>query len=166
MKRAVLSEDFKKLRKDLNIIMPMLEQDPEWHVSVFAEKRASCVYSADLRKTNVSDNMVMGVVLRVYNGYTLFEEAVDDLSIENFQKSAKELVARIKNSQSKGQYRPYKTLSWNERLKTKLDPEISSQIPKNPDARTGGAVRRTGQSRAGGTCPRQRRVGRQYPPQE
>ncbi|MDD5772362.1 MAG: TldD/PmbA family protein [bacterium] len=136
MKRAVLSGDFKKLRKELSKILPLLEQDPKWHVSVFAEKRASCVYSADLRKTNVSDNMVMGAVLRVYNGYTLFEEAVDDLSIENFQKSAKELVTRVKNSQSKGQYRPYKTLSWKERLKTKLDPEISSQIPENPGAGT------------------------------
>ena len=136
MKRAVLSGDFKKLRRELKNIIPLLEQDQGWYVSVFAEKRASCVYSADLRKTNVSDKIVMGAVLRIYNGYTLFEEAVDDLSTENLQKAAKELIARARNSQPKGQQRPYRTPVWGDRLKTKLDPEISSQIPEDPGAQT------------------------------
>ncbi len=136
MRRARLSEDFKKLRKELFEILSLLKKNSEWHVSVFAEKRASSIYSADLRKTNVTDQMVMGVVLRIYNGYTLFEEATENLNFENLQKAAKELVSRVQSSEIKGQYRPYKTLNWYERLKARLNSEILSQIPLNPKAET------------------------------
>lgn len=137
MNRAPLSADLSELRKKLPDLLGILEADPAWYASVFVERKAGKNFSANLKQTQVSDTASMGVILRIYDGFTLYEQATDQTEYAAIEREAKSLVSRVKNVKNSDQTRrPYAAPTWSERLKAKLDPEIVSQIPKDVTART------------------------------
>jgi predicted Zn-dependent protease len=136
--RAALSNDFKSLREFLPTLLPTLEAKPDWYGSVFLERKSSKTFSANLKNTQMTDNVSQGIVLRIYNGYTLFEQATDEIDTQSLKKLATEFSDRVaKTSPPSGAVsRPYKCASWTERLKVPLETEITSQIPSKPQATT------------------------------
>jgi TldD protein len=149
--RARLSSDLEAFRPLLLDVLGALDADPEWYASVFFERKASQTYGANLKQTQLSDSVSSGAVLRIYDGYTLFEQATDQTDAEFLLKEAKELVARVRKAQAAAKTtganpvkRPYRAPTWAERLSPKnetgasiqLDPELVSQIPADATAKT------------------------------
>jgi len=91
-----------------------------------------------LKRSKISDKTSSGVVLRVYDGYSLFEEATDAIDPQSLKKSAADLISRVKKSRpdSNTEKRPYRPETWESRLERNLDPEIRSQIPTSLTAST------------------------------
>lgn len=129
--RAKLSPDLETLRPKLFDVLGTLEANPEWYASIFFERKSSQSFNANLKSTNVSDSVSSGAVLRIYDGYTLYEQALDRTDPATLQKEAKELVARVKKAAPQGVKRVYRAPTWAERINPHLDPELSSQIPKD-----------------------------------
>jgi TldD protein len=136
--RAPLSEDLKPLRTTLIELLPFLEAKPDWYASIYFERKIAKSYSANLKQTQISDQVRMGAVFRIYDGYTLFEQATDELSPEALRKTAQAFALRVGQAQPPqgAVLRPYKALSWRDRLAARLEPELTSQIPADPGART------------------------------
>lgn len=130
--RPAFPQDLEPLRDSLLQLLPLLEAEPDWYGSIYLERKASKSYSANLKQTQVSDQVSLGVVLRIYNGYTLFEEASDDLEPENLKRLIQGFVKRVHAHQNTAGLakKVYQPPTWQERLKADLDPEITSQIPK------------------------------------
>lgn len=130
-KRAPLSTELEELRGTFRELLPALESGPDWYGSIFFERKASRTFSANLKQTQVSDNVVEGAVFRIYDGYTLFEQATDELDPDSLRPFVAEFVKRVKGTKPPegAVRRPYRAPSWNERLSRKLDPEITSQVP-------------------------------------
>lgn len=138
VKRASFSSELQALRDFFPTLLPLLEKNPDWYGSVFFERKTARTYMANLRQTNVSENVSMGAVLRIYDGYTLFEQASDDLDFAALRRSATELAARVEKSKPAAdvQKRAYSPPTWTDRLKAKLEDEIKSQIPNGATATT------------------------------
>lgn len=111
---------------------------PDWYASIYFERRSSRSYVANLKQTQLSDQVRVGVVFRIYDGYTLFEQATDDLGAEALRSTAQAFAKRVAGTKPPegAVRRPYRALSWKERLAAKLEPEIASQVPAGADART------------------------------
>ena len=137
-KRAELGADLKLLRRSLPDLLGTLRAVPEWYASIYLEKKAGKTFSANLKQTNVSDSHSEGVVLRVYDGYTLFEQATDQLEPHLLLDEAKKLVARVRAATYPGdlERRVYRAPTWSERTSGKLDPELLAQLPATLDAKT------------------------------
>jgi hypothetical protein len=140
IQRATLSKDLVSLQDTfVKGIYPILEALPGWYGSIYFERKSSKTFSANLKQTQLADQVNSGVVLRIYDGYTLFEQATDELEPESLKRLATEFVQRVKNTPSPAgaQHRPYTPPNWKDRLQIPgLDTEITSQIPKNVSART------------------------------
>lgn len=138
MNRAPLSSDLSTLRKKLPDLLGTLEAQPDWYASVFLERKAGKTFSANLKQTQVSDQASMGVVLRIYDGFTLFEQATDQTEYAALETQAKDLVTRVKTAKKDPtlQARPYRAPTWKDRLSVPLDAEIMSQIPNDVKATT------------------------------
>jgi TldD protein len=136
--RAPLSADLTELRNVLPELLPVLEAKPDWYGSILLERRSSKTYTANLKQTQMSENVSMGIVLRIYDGYTLFEQATDDIQPESLKKFALEFAERVSKSAapSGATLRAYRPVSWKERLKANLDTEITSQISPDVSAKT------------------------------
>jgi TldD protein len=93
---------------------------------------------ANLKQTQMSDNVSMGIVLRIYDGYTLFEQATDDVQPDSLKAFATEFSARVaKNSAPAGATsRPYRAATWADRRRQPLESEILCQIPENASPST------------------------------
>lgn len=130
LNRAPLSPSFQKLRNQLPDLIGTLQADPNWYVSIYTEKKSANSFSVNLKQTQISDQHIEGIVLRIYDGYTLFEQATDKLEFNEIEKEAKALVLRVKKNKYPDTLtkRNYPAPSWKDRLKQKLDPEIISQI--------------------------------------
>ncbi|MGE4108500.1 MAG: TldD/PmbA family protein [Bacteriovoracia bacterium] len=94
-----------------------------------------------MKKTNVSENVTMGVVLRIFDGVTMYEKATDELEAPALRKAVDELVARVRAAQGDETYRglprrPYRPASWRERLALPLEEEIRVQVPADVKAST------------------------------
>ncbi len=136
--RAALSPSFQSHRDTLSQLLPLLEPHANWYGSIYVEKKFSKTYSANLKQTQVTDQMSLGAVFRIYNGSTLFEEATDELDPTRLKQVVTEFVKRVEN-QSKDSHLPtkaYQPPTWKMRLETKLDDEITSQIPQSVTATT------------------------------
>src|SRR4051812_20689598 len=94
-RRAPFSKDLEPLRHKLRDLLPLLEVKPEWYGSVFLERKTSRNFSANLKQTQLNDQTSMGVVFRIYDGYTLFEEATDNLEISSLEVFASSFVKRV-----------------------------------------------------------------------
>jgi TldD protein len=138
MMRAPFSEDLKPLRSTLLTLLPALEAHPDWYASLYFERKIAKSYSANLKQTQITDQVRTGVVMRIYDGYTLFEQATDDQDPEALRETARKFAKRVAATPPApgSTRRPYRALSWKERLASKLETEITSQIPQGVTART------------------------------
>src|SRR4051812_35393523 len=93
--RATLQKDLLPLRETLPQLIPILEAQPDWYGSVFFERKSAETFMANLKQTNVTDQMSIGAVLRIYNGYTLFEQATDELDIDSLKNTAAAFAKRV-----------------------------------------------------------------------
>src|SRR5947209_3873263 len=93
--RASFSSDLQPLRQTLLSLLPALEAGPDWYGSIYFERKSSKSFSANFKQTQVSDNVTMGVVFRIYNGFTLFEQATDDLEPEALKKFVSDFADRV-----------------------------------------------------------------------
>ncbi|OFY99631.1 MAG: hypothetical protein A2Z97_10235, partial [Bdellovibrionales bacterium GWB1_52_6] len=137
-RRVALSPDLQILRKSLKDLIPVLEAKPGWYGSIHFERKSSKTLMANLKNSQVSDQVIMGAVLRILDGYTLFEHATDDLNPESLKKAALEFSERVASTPkpSGATHRQYQPANWKLRLAAKLDPEITSQIPADANAST------------------------------
>ncbi len=120
-------------------MLPKLELDPSWYGSIFFERKATKGLTANLKSTQVSDQVSMGVVFRIYDGYTLFEEATDDLEPQSLQKFVEGFAARVKSTRppAGAPQRPYRPVTWKERLaQGPYEQELASQLPSELSAKT------------------------------
>lgn len=136
--RAPFSEDLKPVRATLLSLLPVLEVQPGWYASIYFERRIAKSFTANLKQTQISDQVRTGVVFRIYDGYTLFEQATDDLAPEALRETAQTFAKRVSATPapSGAPKRAYQALSWKQRLEAKLENELTSQIPKDVSART------------------------------
>lgn len=135
--RASLSPDLLELRRELKTLIPILEAEPGWYGSIYFEKKSSQSLSANLKQTQVNDQVTVGAVLRIYDGYTLYEQATDQLDHESLKNLARLFVQRVKNTAqpSNAVCRPYSAPTWKTRLSQKhLPEEILSQVPPQVQA--------------------------------
>jgi TldD protein len=134
-KRAPLSEDLKSFQEFLPRVHGILmESCPRFYSSLYFERKSGVTASANLKQTQVSERATSGLVMRIYDGYTMHEMATDDLREDSLCRQAERFSKRIAQVQSgeRGVYRPYSGASWEQRLKTALDDEILAQIPQSP----------------------------------
>ncbi len=138
MKRAPFSKDLLPLRSLFTELLPILEAEGDWYGSIYFERKASKSFTANLKQTQMSDQISMGVVLRIYNGYTLFEEATDDLDPSALRLFAQNFSTRVSRSPraSHSTKKPYLPPKWKDRLSAALDPEITCQIPAQVNSKT------------------------------
>lgn len=124
------SADLKDLRENLRGLLPTLEAQPGWYGSIYFERKSTRTCMANLKQTQITDQASAGVVLRVYDGTTLFEEATDEVDLKALSARAKALVQRVGAGAAAGlRARPYTPPTWKERLSRSLDPELTSQLP-------------------------------------
>lgn len=135
-RRASLSQDLQILRKELPNLLPILEKEKGWYGSLFLERKSSQNFMANLKNTQMSDNVSLGIVLRIYDGYTLHEQATDDLDPDSLRGFAQEFAERVSKISHTGSPRAYQPADWKQRLSAKLETEITSQIPKDVNAQT------------------------------
>lgn len=137
-RRAPFPSDLQSLRQGLPQLIALLEAKPDWYGSVYIERKQSKTFTANLRQTQVSDQFDAGAVLRIYNGYTLFEQASDDLSIDSLKLLARQFADRVAKTPAPAGAlkRPYAAPTWSDRMSVALDPEIKSQIPAGVAADT------------------------------
>ena len=71
----------------------------------------------------MTDNVSQGIVLRIYDGHTLFEQATDDLEKDALTKFAQDFADRVsENTYPEGQAsRPYRPATWAQRLESSLE---------------------------------------------
>ncbi len=136
--RAPFSENLKGLRECLLQVIPLLEIHPEWYGSIYFERKASKTYSVNMKQSQVTDQLSSGVVLRIYTGFTLYEEATDDLDLGRLKKYATDFAQRVaRAAKTQGLVdRPYTPPTWKQRLSAPLESEITSQIPPDVEAKT------------------------------
>lgn len=137
--RPEFPQDLEEFRKLFLRLLPSLELDPSWYGSIYFERKSSKSLSANLKQTQATDQVTTGVVLRIYNGYTLFEEATDDLEPANLQLFAAQFAKRVQNHRNpstQASFRPYTPPNWKQRLSVPLEKEITSQIPEVTQAQT------------------------------
>lgn len=137
--RASLSPHLDELRRELKSLIPILESEPGWYGSIYFEKKSSQTFAVNLKQTQVSDSISQGIVLRIYDGYTLYEQATDELGTDALRRLALQFAQRVKSTPhtSDAVCRPYPAPTWNDRLTLQdLSQEILGQIPKDVQADT------------------------------
>ncbi len=134
--RAGFSSDLQPLRSFLPTLLPVLGKKGDWYPSIWFERKSNRSMSVNLKQTQVSDSFSSGVVLRIYDGYTLHEQASDDLEPSRLRQLAEEFAARVQGAKIHAQAisRPYPCPSWRERLKQVTEKEILDQIGSLPAA--------------------------------
>jgi predicted Zn-dependent protease len=140
--RAPLSQDLIKLRDQLATLLPILEggegQKRKWYGSIFFERKSSKSFTANLKQTQMTDQVTQGAVLRIYDGFTLYEQATDDLKPEELKAVATGFAARVAATPhpAGANARAYNPPSWKERLAPELESEIRTQVPAGANATT------------------------------
>ena len=138
--RAPISPELIVVRNNLEKVLPVLETHQDWYGSIYFERKSSKSFSANLKQTQLADNVTMGVALRIYDGYTLYEQATDDLDPESLLRFAQKFAERVSSTPAPAgaTLRPYRAVSWKDRLQSEktLENEITSQIPKNVTPKT------------------------------
>src|SRR5207248_6422046 len=96
--RANLSPDLISLRETLAQLLPELEARPDWYGSIYYERKSSKNFSANLKQTQLADQVSAGVVFRIYDGFTLFEQATDELDPAALKQFVAGFVKRVQNT--------------------------------------------------------------------
>ena len=141
MNRAPLSAELQTLRNEILGLPATLEAESDWYGSVYIERKATQSRSVNLKQSQVQQSLSLGAVLRIYNGYALFEQATDDLSPTALKKAAEKLIERARAQSNEAQRknlkkRPYQPPTWNQRLAAPLEKEITDQILRDVKATT------------------------------
>jgi TldD protein len=136
--RAPFPDDLKPIRHTLTQLLPILDSGKNWYGSIYFERKASKTYTANLKQTQASDHVTLGTVFRIYDGYTLFEEATDDITPEGLRIFVQDFARRVQAQQPihTTSPKPYIPQTWAQRLSSDLEKEITSQIPADVDAQT------------------------------
>lgn len=127
-KKSVLKQLFANLQK---------QAGQRFYASVWAEIRSKNSLSQNLNKLDINESNKAGVVLRLYDGQTLFEEATDSFDFDELSQCALNLLERARSlSEVQSQVCAYQPTPWKDRLLEGLDNEIQSQIPKQLNSDT------------------------------
>jgi predicted Zn-dependent protease len=111
--------------------------EADWYPSLVIDRRHKRDFTLNSKSENVSDNLTEGLLLRIFDGATLFEEATHDMNEKSLEQSVDRLLHRVRSQQNPQATRtPYRAATWSERLSQKLENEIRDQIPENPDKNT------------------------------
>ncbi len=134
--RASLGIEMQSLQKILPDVLKRLQQDPQWYCSVFVERKLSKRFSADLRETQITESLNWGGVLRIYDGWTLHEQATDQWDEAALAPLIDEFIARVNRARRfhQGEPKLYQAPTWKQRLARPLDVEITKQISKGVTA--------------------------------
>lgn len=102
----------------------------DWYPSLWLERRDRKSVSVNPKQNSYSGTNEIGLVLRLYNGVTLFEEATDVVNEETARKAVEHLVAKAEAASiESAELRPYQAPTWQERLSANLEPLIKTQVP-------------------------------------
>ena len=128
--RLEFDPQLQALRDFLPSLLPFLEIDSHSYGSIFVEKKSNLSCMVNLLQSQVSDDVSLGLVLRIYDGYTLYECATDDLEPDTLMETAINFACRVAVTapQPGAVRREYHATPWAERLQAQLDPDITSQI--------------------------------------
>jgi predicted Zn-dependent protease len=111
-----------------------------WYPSLVIERRYKRDFSVNSKSEAMSERLSEGVVARIFDGVTLFEEASYDLSEASVLEMVRKLNDRVRIQGQAGErgekVRFYRPSTWAERLQLSLDPEITQQIPAVVDQQT------------------------------
>lgn len=131
--RLPFDPQLQALRDFLPSLLPFLEIDRRSYGSIFVEKKSNLSCMVNLRQSQVSDDVSLGLVLRIYDGYTLYECATDDLEPAALTETAINFACRVAATapQPGAVRREYHATPWAQRLQAQLDPDITSQIEAN-----------------------------------
>lgn len=129
--RPPFPPELEGLRLEFAKLIPLLEADPDWYGSIYFERKQSRSFSANLKQTQRSDQLSMGVVFRIYDGYTLFEEATDELDPKQLDQFARRFSKKVQSHERPEHLkkRSYHPIPWKKRLEAALEKEITSQLP-------------------------------------
>lgn len=110
---------------------------PNWYPHLSFERRASRTLTLNPRAQKVEGRETMGVMLRIFDGHSLFETSTDRLDEASLLAKARELAETVRRQ---GVAAPaalvYAPPTWNERLADDLEPEIREQIPADANEKT------------------------------
>ena len=93
--RAELSKESQAILKQLKPLLPRLNQLEGTYASIYYESKSKTTDAVDLKKSTITHDRVQGVVFRIYDGFTLFEEATDELGRDDLESSVDQLLKRI-----------------------------------------------------------------------
>lgn len=138
MKRAPFSPELQKHRDCLARLLPKLEAVPGWYGSIYLERKSSETLRVDLKQTLISDQSTLGVVFRIYDGYTLFEQATDELDEAELNRTVTEFANRVASTPAPAgaTQRLYEPQTWGQRLTSRHETELTSQLPALLTAQT------------------------------
>lgn len=136
MNRVQLDKTLESKKTDLAEVFEHLKDlaGDSFYPSLWAEIRRKKSYVIHRQGQDIKLNETSGVVLRLYDGQTLFEEATDQFDKDVLNQKAQQLVERAKLLKESTAALRYKPASWSERLVFQLEDEIRSQIPGTPNA--------------------------------
>lgn len=141
--RAPFPADLQGLREKMRELLALLEANPKWYGSIYFERKNAKSISVNQKQSQISENITTGIVFRIYDGYTLFEEGTDDLEPKSLLTFVQDFVKRVSKASSlTAQNNPtltpryYRPSVWSERLKNPLDKELLEQIPPGVQAST------------------------------
>lgn len=136
--RAQLCEHFQSGKPVWEKVFKRLIEkcDPHWYPSLVLERRHKRDYAINSKSESMSETLLEGAVLRIYDGTSLFEEATCEVEEKPLLILADRLIDRVRHQGGGQGKQPYKAVTWKERLAQKLDEEIVSQIPTNLDSQT------------------------------
>lgn len=111
-----------------------------WYPSLVIERRYKRDFSVNSKSEAMSERLSEGIVARIFDGVTLFEEASYDLSESSVLEMVRKLDNRVRVQGQAGEQgetvRVYRPPTWAERLQVALDPEITQQIPAGVNQQT------------------------------
>lgn len=138
MQRAKLTPFMADLQTRLPELLSILKQaDQNWYPSIFLERRLEKQFSLNHKSQKKDEQLRAGIVMRLYDGYTMHEDASNALDFASLRAQAEAFVQRVKKAprpQTDPKY--YQAPTWQERLQGKYEEELLCQIPENPSADT------------------------------
>ncbi len=131
--RASLHPRFEKLKPVFEKVFSYLLEscDENWYPSLLVERRSSKTLVIDTTKDSFTENFSEGIVIRIYNGFTVLEAACDNLEKDFLISEVDHLVKLAKNHLGQRAPKYYRAKAWAERKTPGMEEELTSQIPRD-----------------------------------